>query len=120
MENVADSTYESDYEWEERQKEEWETGEIINPFTFLICANDNVRQCLAKIMPWVLKFKSLWKKGFADSLSYTRCFEKAKDVVQLQEYMKVFQELVFREAHELEKRYPADSVWQEKDNKNYK
>lgn len=37
------------------ERASWENGEIINPFTFLILDGDNVRKCLAKIMPWVLK-----------------------------------------------------------------
>ena len=34
----------------------WEKGEIINPFTFSILDSDDVRKCLAKIMPWVFLF----------------------------------------------------------------
>ena len=64
---------ESEDEWEGQLREEksWETGKINNPFSFLILDGDNVRKCLAYIMPWVLKFRTLRKKGFPDSLSYS-------------------------------------------------
>ena len=79
--------------------------------TFLILDGDNVRKCLAKIMPWVLKFRVLREEGFTNSWSYSYCLEKSADAKQLQERMSLFQEYIFADARVLEEKYPVESKW---------